>query len=129
VFFIVACLVLAMATGFAGADARQKDITAKIGHPFTAGGKTLAAGSYQIVSRPTPGAGLIIRSKQGGESVQAPVITRLARTSDKEPTEPKLVFDRVGDAYVLSEVWIPGEDGYLLAGTQEEHQHSVEPVK
>jgi hypothetical protein len=35
------------------------------------------------------------------------------------------VFDRVGDERFLSEVWLPGEDGYLVRGTAAQHQHDI----
>jgi len=51
------------------------------------------------------------------------VITRLGR-HDKD-AEPELVFDKVAGAMHLSEVWFPGQDGLLLLGTGETHEHHV----
>ena len=49
--------------------------------------------------------------------------------------EPQLVFDRVGNfepsyteyftGYVLAEVWLPGEDGFLMHTTKGTHQTQI----
>jgi hypothetical protein len=51
-----------------------------------------------------------------------PVITRLAALS---VDEAKLVFDKVGNSNVLSEIWVAGEDGYLVHITKGAHTHQV----
>jgi len=35
------------------------------------------------------------------------------------------VFDKVGNEHFLSEVWFRDQDGLLLVGTKEEHEHEV----
>lgn len=40
-----------------------------------------------------------------------------------EQLEPHIVFDKIGERYFLSEVWLPGADGYLLHATNEKHTH------
>jgi hypothetical protein len=39
------------------------------------------------------------------------------------------VLDVVGDTDSLSEIWIPGDDGYLMPATKEKHGHKVIIVK
>jgi hypothetical protein len=51
------------------------------------------------------------------------VITQLAR-HDKD-AEPEIVFDKLGNRYLLSEIWIPGKDGLCLLATNIPHQHAV----
>jgi hypothetical protein len=41
------------------------------------------------------------------------------------PEDAHIVFDVVGDKHMLSEIWIPGEDGYLLLATKGKHGHKV----
>ncbi len=62
-----------------------------------------------------------ITPAKGAENV-AMVMTRLA---EPEPPlrEGKVVFDKVGDVYYLSEVWMPGSDGFLLHAAKEKHTH------
>jgi hypothetical protein len=50
------------------------------------------------------------------------VLTRIAEP-DPPASEAKVVFDKVGDVYYLSEVWMPGSDGFLLMATKEKHTH------
>jgi hypothetical protein len=40
-------------------------------------------------------------------------------------TAPMLVFDKVGDRHYLSEVWMPGLDGFLLQARAEQHSHRL----
>jgi hypothetical protein len=71
---------------------------------------------------------LIIRPAKGTQ-VEAAVITRLAKP-EVALVEPKVIFDKVGDKYTLSEVWLPGRDGFLLTGTKAPHtHHAVKAVK
>jgi hypothetical protein len=55
---------------------------------------------------------------------QLNIITRLA--SEIPNATSRLVFDVLGSERVLSEVWIAGEDGFLVASTQGEHGHQQE---
>ncbi len=88
---------------------------------FEVGGKTMPAGKYEVdleapdvlVFRPTTGKGPVI---------EAPVLTRLAQPLTPIP-RPEVVFDKVNDSYFISEVWLPGQDGYLLGGIKEKHTH------
>jgi len=51
--------------------------------------------------------------------------TRLAGGLYTTPKDAHVVFDKIGNAYVLSELWLPGEDGLLLHVTKEKHEHKV----
>jgi len=54
------------------------------------------------------------------------VITRLG--GPNTPENDRLVFDKVGDTYRLAEMWIAGEDGFLLYSTKEPHAHHAIPL-
>jgi hypothetical protein len=37
------------------------------------------------------------------------------------PGEAHVVFEKEGDAYILSEIWLPDEDGWLVYPTTGQH--------
>ncbi len=92
---------------------------------FTAGKKVLPAGNYEVV--PDVGAGLVRISSSDNKAAVAEVVvvTRLAAAIHSTATDAHLVFDKVGDTYILSEVWLPNEDGFLVHTTAGRHQHHV----
>ena len=64
---------------------------------------------------------LAIRSNQGGGTVLALVLERLADTGGKDS---KLVFDKMEDGKsYLSEIHIPGQDGYLVGIAKGKEKH------
>jgi hypothetical protein len=52
-----------------------------------------------------------------------PVITRLGRHDND--TDPELIFDKVGGKFLLSELWLPDLDGFLVLNTPVDHEHRV----
>ena len=56
-------------------------------------------------------------------------MTRLSGEIHTTPQDAHLVFDKVGDTYLLSELWIPGKDGYLPQITKGAHEHIVLNIK
>lgn len=106
--------------------------TFKIPFKFKAGGKTFPAGDYCVVPK---GEGQIaIRKEPGGEEVLIPFQQRLPQPSPALQ-EPQLVFDVVGNFepsyteyvtdYLLAEVWLLGEEGYLTHTTKGAHQNKI----
>ena len=59
----------------------------------------------------------------------AQVLTRLAAGMHTSPADGHVVFDKIGDVYTLAEIWIPGQDGYVLAVTKAKHEHRIVNVK
>jgi len=102
-------------------------LNAKIDFPFTAAGKVLPAGDYEIVIDTTANV-VRVQGKGRAESV-LPIITRTSGEMRANPQEADLVFDVIGDTYVLSEVWSPAEDSYLVVATKEPHAHMVVKLK
>lgn len=104
----------------------------KIPFKFEAGGKKLAAGEYRVAFLEE--GKLVLRKEPGGEDIVIPFTERLKPT-DQTIEEPQLVFDVVGNFepsyteyvtdYLLSEVWFPGEDGFLIHRTKGAHQNQV----
>ncbi len=54
-----------------------------------------------------------------GASVKVAFLTRL---SSREGN-PQVVFDKDGDTYFLSEIYLAGKDGYHLQGAPGRHTH------
>ncbi len=83
---------------------------------------TMPAGGYEIRPDTASTTRLVIRSNDGTHSMVVSVIERLAATG---ATQPKIIFDKIGNTNYLSEIHIPGEDGYLVfvAKGHEKHTH------
>ena len=121
VVFALAAFVTAfqLSGALAYAQSAQK-ISAEIGFPFVAGGKEMPAGKYSVVfelGKPLEFYG------QNGTRVLLAVITSLGR-HDQDP-DAEFVFDKVDGKTLLSEVWLPSKDGYLLLATKGPHTHAV----
>jgi hypothetical protein len=114
--FLVGAIVAA-ATGVAVA---QATVQVDIGFAFVAGNQTMPAGKY-IVEVGSGGTSRV--TFRGAKTAVLPVITRLGRHDNDK--DPEIVFDKVDGKLLLSEVWLAGEDGYLLTSTKTEHGHFV----
>lgn len=105
----------------------QTTVSSNIPFAFTAAGKALPAGQYNFV-RDNNDEVIRVAGPVKGPSVMAVVITRLAGGMHTTPQDAHIVFDKVGEKYFLSEVWIPGVDGFLLHITKEKHEHRIQDV-
>ncbi len=124
---ILLAAVILGGLGLISAYGQMESIKTTVDFSFSVGGKVLPAGQYEF-SRSAEV--LIFRVQgEGMNAAEAPVLTRLAGAIHTTPEDAHIVFDKVGDAYILSEIWIPGEDGFLLAVTKEPHEHIVINVK
>lgn len=117
--------LLALGTVYAGQSTAEA-VKAKVDFAFTAGGKVLPAGDYEFrVDEAAP----IIRIQGAGKAGDVVnIITRLTTELRTEPQVASLVFDVVGNKHILSEVWIPGVDGFLVQATKGNHSHKVVKV-
>jgi len=119
-------LVLLLAGGVATALAQA---SFQIAFPFQAGGKKLAAGAY-TVSKTAEG-GLALKQESTGKETAVASLERIAPPVPPV-AGPRLVFDEVGDfapsyteyitVYILSEVWLEGEDGFKTHVTKGAHR-------
>ena len=119
-------LALILVAGVASAFAQAEF---KVPFPITAGGKKLAAGDYAVAK--AADGGLVLRQGATGKEIPLAVLERIAKP-EPPVAGPRLVFDEVGDfapsyteyitVYVLSEVWLPGEDGYRVHVTKGAHK-------
>ena len=99
----------------------QAMATMTIDVPFVAASQTLPAGAYSV--RIQDGKATLQLTDGKGPSVVMIVVTRLGR-HDKD-TDAEFVFDKVNKELRLSEIWLPGQDGFLLLATAGEHVHQV----
>ena len=129
VIMTIAALGFALVVGSAITYAQA---TFTIPYKFQAGGKKFPAGEYWIAQK---GEGQIaLRKEPGGEEVPIPFTQRLEQPQPPLE-EPQLVFDVVGNFepsyteyvtdYLLAEVWLPGEDGFLVHTTKGAHQNKI----
>lgn len=104
----------------------------KIPFKFEAGGKKFRAGEYLLAQKGDKQ--IALRMGLSGEEVLIPFIQRMEQP--KPPLEePQIVFDVVGNFepsyteyvtdYLLAEVWLPGEDGFLIHMTKGAHQNQT----
>jgi len=116
-------VLMAAAVGFG----QPPVLKAKIDFPFTVEGKALPAGQYEFIR---DSMATTFRVTDGGKNSHLiPVITRIALPRITPPQDAYLVFDVVGDTYILAEIWLPGDDGYVTATTKEKHEHKTVPSK
>jgi hypothetical protein len=100
----------------------------KVPFKFNAGEKTLPAGEYQFIRESQSMSWVTIRGTHNTEVVRVKIITLLAREG-RSDDYVRIVFDKVGQDYFLSEVWLPGSDGLLVGSTKGEHQHEIVKVQ
>jgi len=109
----------------ASAYAQAPLVLANIPFSFMVEKQPLPAGQYEFTPIMERGVMRVVDVDKKGEAVFAPIITRLAAGMHTTPKDAHIVFDKVGDAYTLSEIWVPGEDGYLLHATKGKHEHHI----
>jgi hypothetical protein len=113
--------LLAASFGFAQVD---QLIRVNVPFSFVVGKKALPAGEYNFAPNSLNEAIEVTPAKKGEIGADAIVLTQLA-AEVHNVGGGHLVFDKVGDTYFLSEIWIPGFDGFLVNATKEKHTHRV----
>ncbi len=124
---VILVFALIVSVGFSYAQA-----TFKIPFKFDAGGKKFPSGEYWLA--PNGEGQLTLRQDSTGKEFQIPFTKRLAQPTPPVQ-EPLLDFDMVGNFepsyteyvtdYVLAEVWLPGQDGFLVHTTKGAHQQKI----
>lgn len=99
-------------------------MTAKIDFSFEVPHRVMPAGEYSVGWTDTNQTVLMIRGvPPNKQDAETPFITRI--TKEGTSNEARLVFDKVGDKNILSEVWFPGVDGFLVTATSGKHTHAT----
>jgi hypothetical protein len=114
---LVALIVMVLGSAQAATQVR-----ANVPFQFAVGSRTLAAGEYDFVRNDNDDSIQVI-SVKGKPSANAIVVSRLGGGIHTTPQDTHIVFDKVGETYSLSEIWIPDMDGYLLSATKGKHTH------
>ena len=129
ILLTVAASALVLIAGSRSAQAQSLSVADfKIPFDFVVHGKTYTAGQYSL-SANMEGSVLTLQPLGAkGAGALLPVETRLGER--KQVSEPELIFDKVGGKLYLSELFVPGEDGYLVMSTKGTHTHeSVKGAK
>ncbi len=123
---VLAVLIVA-GTGTAFAQA-----SFKVPFPFQAGGKKLPAGDYTVLK--AGGGQVALRQEATGKEIQVVFTERIAQP-EPASAEARFVFDEVGDfapsyteyftVYILSEIWLPGQEGFKTHTTKGAHNTKV----
>ena len=110
---VIGGMLFAASAAFAG----EPGVTVQVPFAFTVGNTTVPAGLYEVNEQSADT--LVLESLTSPAThLVLPVITRL---SSGRESDARMVFDRVGQASVLSEVWIGGQDGYLVHAASAPH--------
>jgi hypothetical protein len=96
--------------------AEAANIRAKVPFSFTVRQALLPAGDYTVTNNGN--GALIIRGFRGGA-----VALGRGQSSNRD-SNPKLVFHRYRDEYILREVWMTGTSGYALPESARERELS-----
>lgn len=120
---VAGVVALALAGSLAWA---QGVVLVDVPFAFVVSGKEMPAGKYRIEVEGLDGGRLVVRSVATGVSAIAPVLERLADVGGKEA---KVVFDKVDGTSYLSEIHVPGEDGFLVGIATRRETHVVLPAK
>lgn len=115
--------LLAVMSGYG----QQLALKATIDFPFMAAGKALPAGQYEFLRDSTLQVFKVMG--EGKTHASVPILTTLGMLNPTSTQNAYLVFDKVGDTCSLSEIWIPGSDGFLVLATKGKHEHKVVNVK
>ncbi|HYK91952.1 MAG TPA: hypothetical protein VE398_24510 [Acidobacteriota bacterium] len=119
VVLAVALLVFGLGTTLVFAD----QMVVNVQFPFKAVGTDFPSGTYRIETSNTEEIHAItIRNLATGEAKIVPFLTRLS-----ERETPAVVFDKVGDQYYLSEIYMTGLDGFYIKAAPGTHTHVKVP--
>jgi hypothetical protein len=113
---ILSVVVMSLLLNATGVYA-QSYAKAKVPFAFNVGAKQLPAGTYEIrVLSQSPNE-IMIRNTETTAAALS-----IARTESPRNTESKLVFDRIGTQYFLTEVWKGSGTGGMIVPTSKHEQ-------
>jgi len=119
---LISLLSLLLATG--SAIAQTSTLHANIPFAFTAGERTLPAGSYNIEAVTSSPQMLLLQATDRSSSM---IVGSNAAENLKPAKKTKLVFHRYRDQYFLSEIWVEGATrGRQLPKTSREKELAKE---
>jgi hypothetical protein len=125
--FIVASIVCIALFALAGGAvwAASSGMRVNVPFEFTVEKGNLPSGTYEILIDGPRNSVIRLRNLDTGKMTRLSIRTRLADVGAKKAY---FVFDKAGSGHFLSEIHLPGSDGYELKGVSKEHQHEKVPV-
>jgi len=121
----VGIIALAFASAIAASAQNQRTLMVNIPFEFTVKGKTLPAGDY-IVSRAATAASDALTIKRRDNEASGIVLT-IPVQADRIENRSRLIFNRYGERYFLSQVWTAGDQlGQQLHKTRQERSLELE---
>jgi hypothetical protein len=108
-----AASVVAAVTAIFCVSGQAADVRANVPFSFEVNGATLPPGTYILSTNQSQ---LLVR----GVSRSAIVLTNGLQSMNE--TQPKLVFHKYGDEYIMTEVWTSGFSGRVLPKSERERQ-------
>jgi hypothetical protein len=135
-FIILAMIVLAFEL-FLGAGIAYSQVTFEIPFKFEVGDKSYTAGHYMVTQKEE--GKITMWGEAKSEEIVIPFLKKLEQP-ETPISDPQLIFDMVANfepsyteyvtEYVLAEVWLSGNDGFLvLDGERSEYTKAVKGVK
>jgi len=128
----IAIAVFAVAAVVAAAPPAQAQAAFKIPFPFESGGKKLPAGDYLVTK--TGETQLTFQQVSTGKQTVLP-FTEALKPAVPPAAAPRVVFDETGafepsyteyfTIYVVAEVWLSPQEGYLIHVTKGAHKEKV----
>jgi len=113
--------------GAQAAPARAQDtLSLNIPFAFQAAGVLHPAGVYRLSVDSEPD--VIALTSAAGEQASIKVLGRMTG-SQTSPGPTAVAFEKVGETYYLSEMWIPNVEGYQTYTTKEKHSRRMVPAK
>jgi hypothetical protein len=129
---IVLCIAVLVFALVAGSNVCLAQGKFKVPFTFQAGGKKFPAGDYRVANKGNEQ--ITLRQEPNGSEVAITVLKTLPQTNPSS-AEPQLIFNAVGNFepsyteyvtdYVLAEVWLSGQDGFLLHVTKGAHSRQT----
>ncbi|MGA9967079.1 MAG: hypothetical protein WBQ10_17915 [Terriglobales bacterium] len=113
---ILSLVVTSLLLNATGAYA-QSYAKAEVPFAFNVGAKQLPAGTYEIRVLGQSPSEIMIRNTETNSAALS-----IARTESPRNTESKLVFDRIGTQYFLTEVWKGLGAGGMIVPTSKHEQ-------
>ena len=113
---ILSLVVMSLMLNATGAYA-QSYAKADVPFAFNVGAAQLPAGTYEIKALSQGGNQIMIQNSKTNASAVS-----IARRDGSRNTESKLVFDRIGNQYFLSEVWKDSSAGMIVPTSKHEQE-------
>jgi hypothetical protein len=125
--FVASAVALFMLAGSVPARA-QNQFVFDLPFSFIANGRTFTAGQYTLVPNDQQDVLTLTGKDPKAGGVLLPVETRISGSDRVSDTE--IVFDKLNGKLYVSELLVPGEDGYVFLVTKAQHTHqSVKGVR